>query len=248
MELGFLLKKFVTFFVEPFGIVFTLFILGLLFVYLKKEIYSKIFLSLSLFFLFLFSYPPFANFLVQNLETQYPKYKYKTDIEYIHVLGGGHNTDMMQPLSSQLNDAQTKRVLEGIIIHKQIPNSKIIFTGYSGRTNIANAVMNSKLALALGVEKSSMIINTDPKDTKEEAIFTKTIVGSKPFVLVTSATHIPRSMLLFQEQGLNPIAAPTAYYTSDFLGYLRVPTTKYFYISTVAIHEYIGILWMKTIG
>ncbi|MEA3371613.1 MAG: ElyC/SanA/YdcF family protein [Campylobacterota bacterium] len=248
MELGFLLKKFVTFFVEPFGIVFTLFIVGVIFLYMKKEFQSKITLSLSLFLLFMFSYPPFANFLVQNLEMQYPKYDYKQDIEYIHVLGSGHNTDQRQPLSSHIMDAGTKRVLEGVIIHKQIENSKIIFTGHKGRKDIAHAEMSSKLSMALGVDKKNIIISTDQKETQDEAVFIKTLVGTKPFVLVTSATHMPRSMMLFKQEGLNPIAAPTAYHTSDFRGYLRAPSVTAFKISTIAMHEYIGIVWTRIKG
>jgi len=248
VELGFFLKKFVTFFVEPFGIVFTLFILGLILLYIKKELQAKIFLSSSLFLLFLFSYPPFSNFLVQNLENQYSKYDYKHDIQYIHVLGNGHNTNETQPISSHISDAGTKRVLEGVIIHKQTVNSKIIFTGYAGDTNTTNAVMNSKLALALGVIEENMIINGNPTDTREEAEFIKIILGSEPFVLVTSATHMPRSMMLFKSLGLNPIAAPTAYYKSEFDGWLKVPNTTSFKISTIAMHEYIGIVWAKTRG
>ena len=245
MELGFFLKKLVTFFVEPFGMVFTLLALGLIFLYMKKEKQSKIFLSLGFALLFLFSYPPFSNFLVQNLENQYPKYDYRHDVKYIHVLGNGHNTDETQPISSHVSDGGTKRVLEGVIIHKKIPNSKIIFTGYAGGTDVANAVMNSRLAIALGVKKEDMIINGDPTDTREEAEFMKTLVGSEPFVLVTSATHMPRAMMLFQSLGLNPIAAPTAFYKSEFKGYLRAPKPIYFHISTIAVHEYIGILWAK---
>ena len=245
MELGFFLKKFITFFVEPFGIVFTLLALGIIFLYIKKEKQSKIFLSLSFAFLFLFSYPPFSNFLVQNLENQYSKYDYKQEIQYIHVLGSGHNTDKTQPISSHVGDAGTKRVLEGVIIHKQTLNSKIIFTGYAGDTNTTNAVMNSKLAFALGVSQKSIIINGAPTDTREEAEFMKTIVGSEPFVLVTSATHMPRSMMLFKSLGLNPIAAPTNFYKQNFRGYLRAPGSMSFYISTLALHEYIGILWAK---
>ena len=248
MELGFFLKKFVTFFVEPFGMVFTLLALGLIFLYIQKEKQSKIFLSLGFALLFLFSYPPFSNFLVQNLENQYPKYDYKKSVRYIHVLGSGHNTDETQPISSHVSNGGTKRVLEGVIIHKKIPNAKIIFTGYEGATNISNAVMNSRLALVLGVKKEEMIINGDPKDTKEEALFTKTLVGSEPFILVTSATHMPRSMMLFESQGLNPIAAPTNFYKREFKGYFRVPEPICFYISTIAMHEYIGILWAKIRG
>ena len=248
MELGFFLKKFVTFFVEPFGIVFTLLALGLIFLYIKKELQAKIFLSLGFSFLFLFSYPPFSLLLVQNLENQYPKYDYKQYIKYIHVLGNEHNTDKTQPISSHLSSSGTKRVLEGVIIHRKTENSKIIFTGYTGDTDTANAVMNSKLASALGVNIKDMIINPDPTDTREEAYFTKTLVGSEPFVLVTSATHMPRSMMLFESLGLNPIAAPTSFYKSEFKGYLRAPQAIYFHISTVAMHEYIGILWAKIRG
>lgn len=248
MELGFFLKKFITFFVEPFGIVFTLLVLGVIFLFIKKEMLAKIFLSLSLFFLFLFSYPPFSNFLVQNLENKYSKYNYKQDIQYIHVLGSGHNTDKTQPISSHLSSDATKRVLEGVIIQKQTLNSKIIFTGYAGNTDTTTAIMNSQLAIALGVTQDDMIINGLPTDTREEAEFMKTVVGSESFVLVTSAAHMPRSMMLFKSLGLNPIAAPTSFYKSEFKGYLRAPKPICFHISTIAMHEYLGILWAKIRG
>ena len=245
MEMAFFLKKFISFFLEPFGMVSTLFVLGLLFLYKNRTKKAKISLLSSLFLLLLFSYPPFANFLVSNLENQYPKYEYKSEIKYIHVLGNGHNTDQSQPISSHLSDAGTKRVLEGIIIHNKTANSKLIFTGYRGDTNTSNAKMNSVLAASLGVREEDMIINGKPLDTREEAEFTKTLVGKKPFVLVTSATHIPRAMMIFRAEDMNPIAAPTNFYKEEFRGYLRVPKARYFSLSTIALHEYFGILFAK---
>ncbi len=248
MSIGFFLKKFVTFFVEPLGLIVTLLLIGLYLLHVKRVRFAKVFFSGGLFLLLLFSYPPFANFLVQNLENQYPKFDYKTNVKYIHVLGNGHNTDPSQPISSQISSAGTKRVLEGVIIHKQMPNSKIIFTGYAGETNTTNAVMNAKLAHALGIDYKDMIINGKPTDTKEEALFTKSLVGDEPFVLVTSATHMPRAMMLFTSLGMHPIPAPTNYYKSEFRGYLRKPEPVYFYISSIAMHEYLGILWTKLRG
>ncbi len=245
MNLGFLLKKFVTFFVEPLGLVLTLLAIGLYFLYVKKYHLSKPILSGAFSLLLLFSYPPFANFLVQNLENQYQKFDYKTNVKYIHVLGSGHTTDPSQPISSQISSTGTKRVLEGVIIHKNMPHSKIIFTGCEGNTNTTNAVMNAKLAHALGVDYKDMIINGKPVDTKEETLFTKSLVGDAPFVLVTSATHMPRAVMLFRSLGMHPIPAPTNYYKSEFRGYLRTPNSFSFYISTVAVHEYLGILWEK---
>jgi len=132
MQIGFLLKKFITFFVEPLGLIVTLFVVGLYFLHVKKYRLAKTIFSLGIFLLLLFSYPPFANFLVQNLENQYPKFDYTQQVKYIHVLGSGHNTDHDQPISSQISSAGTKRVLEGVIIHKHMPHTKIIFTGYVG--------------------------------------------------------------------------------------------------------------------
>lgn len=245
LEIGFYLKKFISFFVEPFGLGLTLIFIGIFFLYKQKQSRAKLFLLLGSFIFLLFSYPPFSNFLVANLENQYQKYDYKENVEYIHVLGNGHNTDKTQPISSQISDAGVKRVLEGIIIYKKIPNSKLIFTGFKGDTDTSIAQMNSKLAMALGVRGEDIITNDEAKDTKEEAIFTKSILNKQAFVLVTSATHMPRAMMLFKSLGMNPIAAPTNFYKRDMDTYLKAPNIHAFNVSVIAMHEYIGILWAK---
>ena len=248
MDFGFILKKTITFFVEPMGLVVSIFALGLYFLYIQKNRYAKISLSASFGFLVLFSYPPFSNFLLKNLENKYDNYQYDKNLKYIHVLGGGHNSDNTQPLSSRLSDASTKRVLEGIIIHKNTPDSKLIFTGHKGKTNTPTAVMNANLALVLGVEKKNIIINPKAKDTYEEAEFSKTLVGKNKFVLVTSATHMPRAMMLFKNKGMNPVAAPTYFKKSGEYDFLQLPSTTSFERSRMAIHEYLGILWTKLRG
>ncbi len=243
MEFGFLIKKFITFFVEPYGMVLSLFIIGLFLLFAKKVKLAKTFLSLACGILFLFAYPPFSNALVKGLEEKYPKYNYTQSVKYIHVLGSGHNTDNSQPLSSQISAAGVKRVLEGIIIHKQIEDSKLVFTGYAGDTNVTNAKMNASLAIALGVDENNIIVYGDPRDTKEEALFTKSLLGDEPFILVTSATHMPRSMQLFEALGLNPIAAPTDFLKNEYKGLLEVPTVGTLQSSQRAVHEYLGLLW-----
>jgi uncharacterized SAM-binding protein YcdF (DUF218 family) len=245
VELGFFLKKFITFFVEPFGMILTFFILGVIFLFINKNSLAKLFTFLSLGFLLLFSYSPFSNFLIFNLENRYDKYDYKQEIKYIHVLGSGHNNDESQPLSSRLGGVGITRVIEGVVIHFKTQGSKLIFTGYKGDSNISNAKMNAKLAISLGVDKKNIIINEEPKDTKEEAIFTKSIIKKEPFVLVTSATHMPRAMMLFKSLGLNPVPAPTAFYKREFKGYLVAPKIGSLEGSRMAMHEYIGILWTK---
>lgn len=248
MDIGFIIKKTITFFVEPMGFILFLFSIGLYFLYVGKNKFAKIFLSASLGFLIIFSYPPFSNMLVKNLENKYEHYSYDHNITYIHVLGGGHSMDTTQPLSSRLSDASLKRVLEGILIYKKTKNAKLIFTGYGGKTNIPTALMNTKLAMALGVPEKDIIVGVNPKDTHEEAEFSKKIVGNNEFVLVTSATHMPRSMMLFKNNGMNPIAAPTYFKKSGEYDFFQPISTRSLERSRMAIHEYIGILWAKIRG
>ena len=228
MEIGFFLKKFISFFVEPYGMVFSLFFMGLYFLFINKSAKAKSFLVMAFGLLFLFSYPPFSNFLIQNLEDKYPKYDYKEKVKYIHVLGGDE-----------------QRVIKGIAIYNNIKNSKLIFTGYAGDMNITQAKKYEALALSLGVNKNDIVLGEKPKDTKEEALFTKGLVGDKPFVLVTSARHMPRAIQLFKSVGTNPIPAPMNFCKEDFRGFLRAPDIGSFRISQIAMHEYIGILWSK---
>ena len=248
MEFGFYLKKFVSFFVEPFGLVVLFLLLGIVMLYRKRALAAKVFLVLSLNILLLFSYPPFVNLLLEPLENSYVRLTKEhlpsdVTIDHIHVLGNGHTTDIDQPISSQLSDASTKRVLEGVLLQKEFTNAKLIFTGYKGKTSKANAMMNARLAQALGVLSEKMIINSEPKDTKEEALFTKSVVGERPFLLVTSATHMPRAMALFESLGMHPIAAPTDFHKEEFVGFFVAPDSYHFDLATLAMHEYVGLLW-----
>lgn len=246
MEILFLTKKVVTFFVEPFGIILMLNLIGLYFLYKSTYKKAKFFLSSSLFLLLFFSYPPVGNFLIQQLESQYVKYNYQNiDIGFIHVLGHGHYDNDKWPLSSQIGSASLKRTIEGIAIYKKLnnPNVKLIFTGYAGAVNnTSNAEINASIAKIAGIRGKNIIINGEPKDTKEESLFTKSIVGNKPFILVTSASHMPRAIKLFKDLGLNPIAAPTDF-KSGKINFLSYPSAGSIRKSQNAIHEFLGMAW-----
>lgn len=246
MEFLFLAKKVITFLIEPLGLILTLTSIGLYFLYKSSYTKAKLFLSFSLLLLLLLSYPPFGNFLIQQLESQYSKYDYKDDdVDYIHVLGNGHYENNKWPLSSQISNTSLKRTIEGITIYKKLNNTniKLIFTGYSGFNNaIPNAEINASIARIADIGNQNIIINGEPKDTKEEVDFTKSIIGGNPFILVTSASHMPRAMKLFKDVRLNPIAAPTDFHGQD-LQLLTAPNISSFEKSRIAIHEYLGIVW-----
>ncbi|MDH5464020.1 MAG: YdcF family protein [Thiovulaceae bacterium] len=245
MEYLFYLKKIIAFFVEPLGLVL-LFMFFSWFFWMRHSLgKAKFFTTLAFLSLLLFSYPPFSNYLVENLEKYYPTFeKAEKRFTYIHVLGSGHNDDQSQPLSSQIGSDGMRRVIEGVLIHKRYPTSKLIFTGYEGTTSVATAKINGDLARALGVNQKHIIINIKPKDTHEEALFAKKFIGKRPFILVTSASHMPRAMRLFAALDLHPQAAPTAFKRKD-APWMSAPSINAFENSQLAVHEYIGTLWQR---
>ncbi|WP_321778196.1 YdcF family protein [Sulfurimonas sp.] len=244
-EFGFFIKKWVSFFVEPYGMILLLFIFWYLFLKMKKKKLSTASLYLAFTLMFLFSYPPSSNFLITNLEDMQTKYDYKQEAKYIHVLGSGHNTDASQPLSSQVRATGLTRVVEGVVIYNHLKGSKLIFTGYAGKTDISNAQMHAKMAIELGVKAEDIIVGKEPKDTKEEALFSKKIVKDSSLILVTSASHMPRAVRLFSSYGLNVISASTDFQKRDDISLFMLPSIDSFENSQRAMHEYYGILWSK---
>lgn len=69
--------------------------------------------------------------------------------------------------------------------------------------------------IAIGVKPEDIITETRSKSTRENAFFSKKIIDSlhikAPYVLITSAQHMPRASRLFANAGLNVVAYPCAY-------------------------------------
>jgi uncharacterized SAM-binding protein YcdF (DUF218 family) len=59
---------------------------------------------------------------------------------------------------------------------------------------------------------------------------------------------MPRSMRVFQTQGLQPVPAPTGFLTKKGSRYWSGPTGHHLFMSDMAVHEYVGILWYKITG
>ena len=109
--------------------------------------------------------------------------------------------------------------------------------------------MQKKLALALGVKKENIHLEPTPKDTQDEARAAKKYIGDRPFIVVTSASHMKRALKFFYKEGLTPLPAPT-----NHLANIRHPNyTGLFSISALrksnlVWHEMLGLLWQKIKG
>lgn len=112
----------------------------------------------------------------------------------------------------------------------------------------SNLINNSlpRVAQSLGVPRNDIITLDKPKDTEEEAAAVKQAIGDAPFLLVTSASHLPRAMIFFQHAGLNPLPAPANQLAIDspLNPWERaIPSPVWLMHSDRAGYETLGRLW-----
>lgn len=239
----FLLKKFISAFLLPIPI--GLFLLFLAFIFLLFNSYkkAKFFAFITLLWFALLSNQTVSNAILSPLENAHKALLETPKVNYILVLGHGHITDEKLSITSQVKSTAINRLVEAIKHYKNLQNVKLIVSGYGGFDKNPHALMQEKLALTLGVKKEDIIRLDTPNDTHMEAVKSKKIIGAEPFILVTSASHMKRSMLLFQKEGLNPIAAPTQNLAYMDESYQEIFSATNLIKVEVAIHEYLGILW-----
>ena len=92
------------------------------------------------------------------------------------------------------------------------------------------------------------MIYPKPKDTREEAKNIKNILRNERFVLVTSAYHMQRAMIIFESEGMKPIPAPTDFLIKDSDTAISLPDGYSLQKTEKAWHEYLGIFWAKIVN
>ncbi|RBQ32316.1 hypothetical protein CRU92_00970 [Arcobacter sp. FW59] len=243
----FVIKKIISAFFLPIPIGLFLLILSLFFLLKNSYKKAKLFLVFSFVWFVLISNQIVSNALLSPLENYYPALIDTPKVNYILVLGNAHKSDENLAISSQVKETAINRLVDGIRHYNNLKNKqysvKLIVSGYSFDDINSHAQMQKKLAISLGVDENDIITLDTPKDTKEEAIETKKIVEDEEVILVTSASHMKRAVLLFEKEGLTVLPSPTQH-----KGYSTIYPTSFFDANNIkkvelAFHEYLGILY-----
>jgi len=246
----FILKKSVGGLLLPLPLILLIMAVALVLLWLTRwQKTGKVCFLLSWLLLMLLSLQPIADRLLRPIESVYPTYQPQshTPVNFIVVLGGGYTFNPDWAPSSNLISNSLPRVTEGIRIYCANPGAKMIFTGGRAMTNpVSSAAVAGKVAESLGVPQSDIILLDQPKDTAQEAQQVKALIGQQPFVLVTSANHLPRAMIFFQQQGLRPVPAPANQLAIDSpLNPWERALPQAFYLSHSerAWYETLGRIW-----
>jgi uncharacterized SAM-binding protein YcdF (DUF218 family) len=226
-----------------------------LILFTKRQKLGKVLVPVGLVFLIVISMPMIPDLMLASLEEIHEPLSVSnisgdfSAVQYIVVLAGGHYWNETRPLSSQFNYHGLVRLVEGIRLARQFPQAKLILSGGPGNSSISEAVIMKQLAEQLGISPGNIILETESMTTADEVSLIKPILEKTPFILVTSAAHMPRALSLCRKQGLNPIAAPTGFLkVSQHVKWFGWPNTRNIDKVDFALHEYLGLLKDKFLG
>lgn len=248
----FFIKKLLQALFLPPGLIYLLLLVSIFLIFTKKKLGKKL-LIFTLVLFYLLSIMPVSNLLLRTLENRFPPLlEPPKDIKYVVVLGGGAlNRDTQLPPTSRLQPSSTARILEGIRLFNQLEGAVLITSGGNSRSAPMDQLTCSQmkeLAVLMGVNEERIFPLCDARDTYEEAKNIQAKLQDQPFLLVTSAFHMPRAINFLKKIGLNSIPAP-----SDFKGQSQYnysfspffPAADHFMHSSFAIKEFVGLIFYK---
>ena len=231
----FFIKKLITSFILPPGILIIAFFLIAILERKKKFIF---FLSIFfVIFIYLISIEPFKDLILSPLESYY-RIPEKIDAEAIVVLGGGKYDNGF------LKEDSMNRLLTAYFVHKKT-NLLLILSGGAVEGKIPESKVMSDLLKKLGIEDNKIIEESLSRDTSENAFFVEKICRErkiKKVILVTSGYHMKRAVTIFKKTNLNVIPYPTDFKNDlNYNIYSFLPKFSTFAISIRALREHIAI-------
>jgi uncharacterized SAM-binding protein YcdF (DUF218 family) len=251
----FVFKKIVTLLLMPMSLCLGVLGVGILLLWMRRRIgAAKILLTLGVLVLAAMGFSAVAGQFIKPLELWYPPLLDTStlkDMKWVVVLGGGHASSPTLPPNAQIGNSSLARLIEGIRIHRELPESKLLLSGGAVFDPVPEAETMAAVARMLGVSPDDMVLESQSKDTGQQSQFVQGIIQNDRCVLVTSAIHMPRAMLVFQQKGLRPFPAP-----AEFGDWMRKETNPYRFFPKAgelrkveaALHEYLGLLWARVTG
>ena len=250
-DLMFVLAKLLDFVTQPLAWVLLLLLLGLL-LPLRWHRLSRGLLWSALALLLLQGWEPLPDALLRRLEAQHPAPAQVDLKQYagVIVLGGAlESAHVWEGREQPALNAAAERMTAGVTLLQREPQLRLLFTGGEGAlfgSTLSEAERARRFYADLGVNPQRLVFESVSRTTYENAVLSAALPGvdkTRPWLLLTSASHMPRSMATFQKAGWNVTPWPSDYRTG-----LSTPWTNYSLAGgaikwQTALHELLG-LWV----
>jgi uncharacterized SAM-binding protein YcdF (DUF218 family) len=169
----------------------------------------------------------------------------------IVVLGGALHTGGVWQTRHQvaLGEAAERMTVPVALLH-QYPHLRLVHSGWEGDLSPGQDPSQQLAAAAffssMGLAETRIAYEVKSTTTYENAVLTAALPGvdiKKPWLLLTSAAHMPRALATFKHLGWNVTPYPVDYQTGTETRLLTYSLAKGIAEWQIVGHEWLG--WMK---
>jgi uncharacterized SAM-binding protein YcdF (DUF218 family) len=250
----FLLGKLFLLLLKPLTWIIVLFLFGLI---SKKPKRKKRLLVTTFSLLIFFSNPFFFRILARAYEEK-PVILGSSEKYQAGIVLGGFVSYKVKTNEAYFNPA-SDRFIETALLYKKGNIGKIIVAagnGYVVKHNFHEASFVNDRLVELGIPQEDILTDGLSRNTYENAVNSKKICDSLhlsgPFLLISSAMHLPRAEKLFLRQKLNIRSYPCDFMTrsiaNNFWEDYLLPSSLTLNNWDVLIKELFGLVIYKIIG
>jgi uncharacterized SAM-binding protein YcdF (DUF218 family) len=251
----FILSKVLYFIIQP--IVWLVGLLGWAFFSKNAKKKARI-LRGAFFFTLIISNPFLMHQIFRMYETPPVQVDTLRDTADIAIVLGGF-ADFDVPTNGCLNfKPAANRLTDALVLYKKGLVRKLLITGGDGaiigKENL-EAALTEPFLLALGVRQEDILLESESRNTHENALFSKQLLDSlhiktQKILLITSAFHTPRSLACFRKVGLQVTAFPAHFMGEEpswKLSHWLIPEPLAFSYWEQLIREWVGLgaYWLK---
>ncbi len=247
-DLFFYISKLIWFLISPDGLLVCLLVLCLLSYVARWYRLLRLLAGGFCLAVLIISFVPVGSYLTKPLENRFSANPPLPEaVDGIIVLGGSTETVQSAFWDQLQQNSSAERLIYFSHLARLYPEATLVFTGGNGRLDRdrpseADILINR--IDVLGFDTARIVFEPDSRNTHENAIFSKRLINPKPeetWVLITSASHMPRSVGVFCGAGWSVLPYPVDHQTSPETLELAFDFSKHLSELKVAMREWVGL-------
>jgi uncharacterized SAM-binding protein YcdF (DUF218 family) len=252
----FILSKAVHYLIHPWHILILLLGIGLVLRALgRARLAAAAFWAGGVFFVVV-SATPFADTLAYGLESRVEPGAYDIDtVSGAIVLGGATGLgELAEERGTYVINDAAERLTAIMSLRRRRSDLPILISGGSGRlfdTVLREPDITRFFLIDVGLDPDTIEFEEDSRNTYENAMGVAEMLNDRPgpYLLVTSAAHMPRALGCFRKAGIEVIAYPVDYRARPpSWSPTRIQPQDRFQILDDAINEVVGLVGYRLLG
>jgi uncharacterized SAM-binding protein YcdF (DUF218 family) len=199
---------------------------------------------------------PLAPWIVMPLEDRFPRpLQAPPRVDGVIVIGGAVDQNLTEARGIPALNGAAERMTEFVALARRYPEARLVFTGGQGSLvhgGLTEADVARQLFTALGLPAMRVTYEDQARNTWENAVLTRRLVDPRPgetWLLVTSASHMPRSVGAFRKAGWQVVPWPVNYRTGHgFAALYDAPFPERLQMLESGLREWLGMVVYRALG